>query len=428
MREVHRRSFLKKGIAAAVATSIPTRHLWAQEMRLRLSWWGNADRAARTQEVIAAFLAANPSVQIDGQSLPGGGDYWTWLATQSSGGNPPDVIQMDYRYISEYATRGVLLPLDDLIGGTIDLSSWPQDRIDVGKVDGKVYGVSLGSNTGAAILNLSAWEEAGVAAPTIGTTWEEFATLCADFANKTERRRFYASQDASGHDFSFEAFLRQRGKEMYAEGGTLGFTAEDALVWFTYWNDMRAAGACVPADVQALSEGNVDTSVITTGKAATGFAQSNQLVSYQNANKDRLGMTAFPVVGGGAPGQYLKPSQYFSVSARTANPELAGRFLNHFLNDPAAMRILGVERGAPESPDTRATIMPTLDAPSQAALEYLEAIADLIGPLPPAPPQGAGEATMIMKSVAEEVAFEVKSAEQGAEDLVSGMGGAIRAS
>ncbi len=33
-------------------------------------------------------------------------DYWTKMATQVAGKNMADVIQMDYRYIAEYARRG----------------------------------------------------------------------------------------------------------------------------------------------------------------------------------------------------------------------------------------------------------------------------------------------------------------------------------
>lgn len=188
---------------------------------------------------------------------------------------------------------------------------------------------------------------------------------------------------------------------------------------------MRETGACAPADVQALSQGNVDTSLITTGKAASGIAQSNQLVAYQKSNVDQLGMVSLPVIADGKPGQYLKPSMYFSVSSQTANPELAGKFIDFFLNNPEAMTILGVERGAPEDPETRAAISPGLDASSQEALAYLDAISELVGPLPPAPPMGAGEATTVLASISEEIAFGAKSPEQGATDLVAGMADAL---
>ena len=43
-------------------------------------------------------------------------DYWPKLATQAAGQNLPDVIQMDYRYIFEYARRGQLADLTPFVG------------------------------------------------------------------------------------------------------------------------------------------------------------------------------------------------------------------------------------------------------------------------------------------------------------------------
>ena len=62
---------------------------------------------------------------IDGEWL-GWNDYWPRLATQSAGRNAADVIQMDYRYIFEYARRGALLPLDPFVGKSLNLSDFSQ--------------------------------------------------------------------------------------------------------------------------------------------------------------------------------------------------------------------------------------------------------------------------------------------------------------
>ena len=77
-------------------------------------WWGSKERAERTDKVNQLYSQKNPGVTIDGETL-GWTDYWPRLATQTAGRNAPDVIQMDYRYIFEYARRGALLPLDNYV-------------------------------------------------------------------------------------------------------------------------------------------------------------------------------------------------------------------------------------------------------------------------------------------------------------------------
>src|SRR5205807_5627407 len=102
---------IKTGIGAAALAAAGIGPARAQEKRLRMYWWGGKERADRTFKVNELYSAANPGVKIDGETL-GWGDYWARLATQAAGRNAPDIIQMDYRYIFEYARRGALLPFD----------------------------------------------------------------------------------------------------------------------------------------------------------------------------------------------------------------------------------------------------------------------------------------------------------------------------
>ena len=87
----------------------------AAETRLRLIWWGNPDRDRRTNEVVDLYHQKFPEVAIAPENYQWG-DYWQKLATQAAGGNLPDVIQMDYRFIFEYARRGQLAELDPFVG------------------------------------------------------------------------------------------------------------------------------------------------------------------------------------------------------------------------------------------------------------------------------------------------------------------------
>jgi multiple sugar transport system substrate-binding protein len=416
---IDRRSLLAGAAGLASLGLVGARAAWAQDARIRLMWWGSANRNERTAKVIELFTADNPGIAVEGESA-GWDDYWTRLATQTAGGNAPDVMQMDYRYIFEYARRGVLAPLDEAIAaGDLDLSGFSEEAIASGKVDGKTYGVSLGANSSTMIVNRQAFEEAGVALPERGMTWEQFAERAAELTEKAGKRGFHGSADGGGVEPTFEAWLRQRGKALYDAEGKLGFDAGDATDWFAMWQAMRDSGACVPADLQALDQLNIETSMVSLGHAAVAFAHTNQIVGYQGINQSPLVMVPYPTGGEGSqPGQYRKPSMFFSAYANTGVPVEAAKFVSYFINDPAATEVLGVERGVPESAAVREALSNTLDELGKAQIDFIENLGDLAGPLPPPPPAGAGEIQFALKRINEEVGFGT-APEQGAETLVS---------
>jgi multiple sugar transport system substrate-binding protein len=55
---------------------------------------------------------------------------------------------MDYRYIVEYANRNAIAPLDEFVGGVLDLSTFDEDQLAGGKVGDQLYGISPGRQFG----------------------------------------------------------------------------------------------------------------------------------------------------------------------------------------------------------------------------------------------------------------------------------------
>ena len=100
---------------ASLAVLASTTPFAFADSRLRLIWWGNPDRDKRTNAVVDLYQQANAGVTIDPETYAWN-DYWPKLATQAAGQNLPDVIQMDYRYIFEYARRGQLADLTPFVG------------------------------------------------------------------------------------------------------------------------------------------------------------------------------------------------------------------------------------------------------------------------------------------------------------------------
>ncbi|WP_113094096.1 ABC transporter substrate-binding protein [Agrobacterium sp. fls2-241-TYG-188a] len=414
-----RRAVVSAGLAAMSLAVVGGGPAFAQAARLRLLWWGSQERADRTNKAIAAYKKAKPDLDIAGE-FAGWSDYWPRLATQVAGRNAPDLIQMDYRYIFEYARRGALAPLDEYVGKALKIEDFGTPNIDSGRVDGKLYGINLGVNSSSVFFDAAAWEKAGVKAPSAGQSWEEFAKNAAEFGKNKPKPGYYATADASGVEPSFENWLRQQNKALFSEDGGLGYDAKDAGDWFAMWADMRKAGACVPADIQALDQLNIESNALTTGKAATAFAHSNQFVGYQAVNKAKLSITSYPKVSKDSPsGHYLKPSMLMSVAKGSAGVEAAAEFINFLVAVPEGVDILGVERGVPASESMRNQLSPKLNDVSKAMVDYIAEVTPGVGPLPPSPPPGAGEFAFVLKRTSEEVAFGRMTPEEGGKRLVT---------
>ncbi len=414
---LQRRAVLTAGLAAFSLATLGGGSAFAQAARLRLLWWGSQERADRTNKALAAYKQVKPDIDIAGE-FAGWSDYWPRLATQVAGRNAPDLIQMDYRYIFEYARRGALKDLSGEVGKGLKIEDFGQANIDSGKVDGKLYGVNLGVNSSSMVYDAAVWEKAKTEAPKAGMTWEELADLGEAFAKNRARPGVFALADAGGVEPSFELWLRQNGKALYTADGKLGYEPADAEKWFALWDDMRKRKACVPADIQALDQLNIETNAITTGKAATAFMHSNQFVGYQKLNKGKLALAPYPRLSAGAPsGHYLKPSMLISLSANA--PEQAIAFANFLVASPEGVKALGTERGVPASESMRALLVPQLSEVEKAMVDYIALITPDVGALPPSPPPGAGEVAFVQKRINEEVGFGRKTPKQAGEDLVT---------
>jgi multiple sugar transport system substrate-binding protein len=414
-----RRQFLMGTSALMAAGAAGLSPAWAQAANLRLIFWGGQSRADRTYGVTDLFDAATGN-KIEGEFLAWN-DYWPKLATQTAGGNAPDIIQMDYRYIVEYAKRNAIAPLDEFVGGALKLDGFDADQLEGGKVDGKLYGISLGANSVATLVNTVAFEEAGVEAPTNDWTLDDIMTKGEAFAKANIRGGMKMMSDGSYTEPMLDNWLRQKGLALYTADGKLGFGADEMTEWFNLWKTFRDAGVIVAPDSQALDTGPLETTMLVSGKSALMPSNSNQLVGFQALVPDKLDMVGYPRLAAGVGGgHYRKPSMFFSVAGSSANKEKAAEFLSFFISDPEAAKILGVERGIPCLPGTRDVVAPTLDEANQIALNFVANLGDLLGDLPPPPPAAAGEIDLsLLRVIGQEVSFGVRTPEDAGPYFVS---------
>jgi len=413
---ISRREFGRLAAASASLAVLGPLTPASAETRLRLIWWGNPDRDRRTNEVVDLYQKKNSGVSIAPEHYQWG-DYWQKLATQAAGKNLPDVIQMDYRYIFEYARRGQLAELDAFIGNQIDLADFDQNQLNSGKVDGKVYGISMGANSMATVYNKTKLDELGVEMPDpTKWTYDDLTKIGKDVKDKLPDGLYFIANRGETEPW-FESWVRQRGKALYTEDGKLGFDLEDLTDYWAFWYQMQQDGLTPPPDIQALDQESIETTMAVIGHSVLDFCHSNQLVAVQKLMKDKVALTMIPNQTGGKPGQYMKPSMLISMAASSAQQEEAAKLLNFFITDPEAGDILQIERGVTGDASVRERLTKNLGEVETAVVQYLDTVATNVGPLPPPPPKNAGEIDRAMRPAWEAIAFGKVGVEDGAKDF-----------
>ena len=111
-----------------------------EPVELRFAWWGSDSRHKTTQKVIDAYEAEHPNVTINGEFGEFSG-YWDKLATATAAKDAPDIIQMDEKYLRDYAGRGALLDLTTQ-SDVLSTADFDENALKSGEFDGGLYGLT----------------------------------------------------------------------------------------------------------------------------------------------------------------------------------------------------------------------------------------------------------------------------------------------
>jgi multiple sugar transport system substrate-binding protein len=334
-----------------------------------VNWWGGDDRAKRTQQVISLFGKAHSNVKVTA-SFSDFNSYFQKLNTQAAGGGLPDVIQLGGGYVPQYMRKGQLLELTKYVDDkTIDLSDVDKGQIEQGQVDGKLYAVTIGGNMPGLIYNKSMLERVGVEPPAADITWAAFAGYLRTLQAKLPAG-VYAVDHLEGPLFT--TWMRQRYPEEYTPENKVAYTEADVTEYLQYWQDLRAAGINITGQLEAAEIANsaANAAPIALGKAVFASQWTNYLGQFQILMKDQLAMTRLPS-GGKQAGDFVQASQFFSVAATSKAPQVAAQFINFFIHDAEALKILGVERGVPASAAARGLVTPTLKPYDQVQVQFM---------------------------------------------------------
>jgi multiple sugar transport system substrate-binding protein len=381
------------------------------EADLRYSWWGSDVRHQLNQEVIDAFEAENPGISITPDFTDWAG-YWDKLATGVAGGDTPDILMQEERYLRDYAERGVIA---DLSQYEIATDAIDETILAAGEAAGGLYGIPTGVNVYSVLANPAVFAQAGVEMPDdTQWSWDDFQELAIEIG---QTEGLYGMQDHGYNEPGFMIFARQQGEELYTADGELGYQDETLVEWWEIALNLQRnggqPGASETVEIQGLGP---EQSLLGTNRGAMGAWWSNQLTAIETAAGTELELLRWPGESQGErTGMYLKPAMYVSMSADTECPDAAAKFIDFMVNSEAAGQLLKSDRGLPANEDVREAISGDFSPSEQKAADFIADVSDEIVDGAPVPPVGAGEVAAILDRYNNEVLFERMTPQDAAE-------------
>lgn len=326
----------------------------AQETTLRFSWWGGGARHDATLKAIAAFEAKNPGVKIKAEYM-GFNGYLERLSTQIAGGAEPDIMQINWAWLSTFSKTGDGFYDLNKQKSLLALNQFSDVDLKMGNVGNKLNALSASYTARVMVWNRSAYERAGLKMP---TTWDELFAAGPIFKQKGGDKAYAIDGELYDMILLSQAYIMQKYGTPYVSPAApkVAMSEAAALEWIQTYKKLTSNNVAVPLPIRASLGGaekpTEQQQDWVVGNWAGNYTWDSVIgLRASTLNKDqKLDIGDFLTLPNAKnSGIFGRPTLMYAVSKKAKNPEMAAKFLNFMLTDPEAAGILGLTRGVPSA-------------------------------------------------------------------------------
>ncbi|MDF3007658.1 MAG: Oligogalacturonide transport system substrate-binding protein [Enterobacter kobei] len=160
--------------------------LAADNVDLRMSWWGGNGRHQVTLKAIEEFHKLHPNITVKSE-YTGWDGHLSRLTTQIAGGTEPDVMQTNWNWLPIFSKAGDGFYDLNQVKDVIDLSQFDPKELKSTTVNGKLNGIPISVTARVFYFNDETWKKAGVAYP---KTWDELKAAGKTFESKLGKQYY----------------------------------------------------------------------------------------------------------------------------------------------------------------------------------------------------------------------------------------------
>ena len=283
------------------------------------------------KDTIARFEATYPGVKVtwaDHQAT-----FQDDLNNAFAAGNAPDVINLSVSegWVSDYAGRGVLLPLDDKVPQPVKDIYFPglwKEQL----VDGKNYQFPWYQGLSVELINKRLFEAAGINPTDFPKTIDGLPQLCQTLKDKAKT---VCDIRLTVNDLLAQMVYEGNVKPISADGKTFTFDSPEAVAWLQMYVDMVTAGT---VDNTTLTTTDDRTGLLLFSAGQAPFYQTgpNLIRDVKSNNAELYGDLAVVTAPLGKSNVASKGLMSISVNGKTKFPN-ASIALAQFFTNPRSM-------------------------------------------------------------------------------------------
>lgn len=318
---------------------------------IRFLVFGDPEEIQAYRTLIAAYERRDGGGKVRLIEASDREDLLARLSTSFAGGTPPDVFLLNYRFYGQFAARGVLEPVEDLVEDS-DVFE-PEDFFPQALAAFRWEGVltCLPQNVSSLVVyyNRDLFRRFRVAEPRRGWTWTEFVIRAVQLTRDARGRTVAAGDPEQGavrpaiYGLGIEPTLIRLAPFVWSNGGELvddterptRFTLESpaALEALQEFLKLRKDYGAVPSDTDVEAED--DESRFQNGRLAMLLSSRRSTPTFRTIMSFDWDVAALPMMR--RPAGILHSDAY--CLAKEGDQEAAWHFVE-FANSPEGQRIV----------------------------------------------------------------------------------------
>jgi putative chitobiose transport system substrate-binding protein len=365
-------------------------------------------------DTIDRFKATYPGVEVKWEDHQA--TFQDDLKNSFAAGNAPDVINLSVGegWVSDYATRNLLLPLDGVSQEVKD--SYYEGLWKSQNVDGKNYQFPFYQGVSVELINKRHFEAAGLDPAAFPTKVEELPALCQTLKDKAN---VVCDLRLTVNDLLAQMVYEGNVKVIADDGSAFTFDSPDAVSWLQMYVDMVAAGT-VDNTALTTKDDRVGLLIFSAGQAP--FYQTGpNLIREVKANNaqlyEDLAVVPAPVGKSGVIGKGLMG---MSVKADTKFPNASMALAQFFTNARTLTELSKQSAVYPSSPKAfedpyfSASSPLIEDSARGSAKDAISKYADIVPTIP-----AKADVNAIVLTAVEKALFGGVAAQQALTDAVA---------